>query len=229
MQHIFASLLVRLRARRFLFVFRVGGLTALVCTGQELGEIPASVGLLRETMIGKAVGPLRKTSDAQIARCRKTQPAPLLTALPSKMTLKTAVGCVDTLIVTLLSSVGRMLRVLRAGLARAFVRRAMSSYFAPHADGIHFQGECLPMCWKPFGVAILFFLSLSADIIRRWKEAARNNGPEQQKCSAATAAASSSTPSKAGGSAGVSEDKQRAVEEGFNCRTWNSLYKVLSR
>lgn len=111
--------------------------------------------------------------------------------------------------------------VFTPGKARAFVGRALSSYFAPHADGKFLRGM-LTKVLETLCVALVFF-SLSADIIRRWKEAARTNGPEQQKCSPA----SSSTPSKAGGSVGVSEDKQRAVEEGFNCRTWNSLYKVL--
>ncbi|CAM9892841.1 unnamed protein product, partial [Ascophyllum nodosum] len=97
---------------------------------KALGEMPVSIGLLRETMIGKAVAPLRKKADAQIAR-------------------------------------------------------------------------------------------LATDTIHRWKQAARATGQEQ-KCSAGP-----STSPKAGGSAGAAEDRQRTVEDGFKCRTWNALYKHL--
>ncbi len=105
---------------------------------KALEETPVAVGLLKETLIGKAVSPFRKSKDPKVAR-------------------------------------------------------------------------------------------MAADLVQRWKE-----GAAAAAAVTAAAAAATSTPrAESDGAGGAvaerrpTEEKQRAVEEGFRCRTWESLSQVL--
>lgn len=68
----------------------------------------------------------------------------------------------------------------------------------------------------------------AASLVRRWKEAAALAAAATVAAEAAQAGGGGECGTVGGGERRPAEEKQRAVEEGFKCRTWESLYQVRS-